>query len=164
MKTQKLFVLAAISCLLLGVSGGKVMAEGCGDGFLINETFDSLRVTDDECVIMSCTFNGDLRVINSQSILLLNNKVGGMLRVDGNEGGDGVANVIANTVFGGQLIVRDYGTANVIENETLTDDIRVIKNIKALVQKNLAARDLLCKENTSLDSFINFAGHKLNCE
>ena len=164
MKTQKLFVLAAISCLLLGVSGGEVMAEGCGDGFLINETFGSLRVTDDNCVIMSSTFSGDLRVIDSQSILLLNNKVGGMLRVDGNEGGDGVANVIANTVFGGQLIVRDYGTANVIENETLTGNIRVISNVTALVQKNISVQDLICRENSTLSSFLNVAAITLDCD
>jgi DUF4097 and DUF4098 domain-containing protein YvlB len=92
--------------------------------------------------------------------LLLNNKVGGILRVrDG-----GVANVIANTVFGGNLVVKNNDSANVIENETLTGNIRVNFNTSALVQKNISVHDLICKENTSLDSFFNFAGNKLDCD
>ena len=170
MKTQKLFVIAAIVCLLVGVSGGAAMAEGCGDGVLRNETFDgTLRVTGDEpCVIIGCTIMGDLLVINVPYILLLNNKVYGEIRVDGNAG-NGVANVIANTVFSGSLVVKEYATANVIENETLTGkegkgNIRVIGNTNALVQKNIAAHNLICKETTSdLSSFLNFAGNKLNC-
>ncbi len=165
MKTQKLLVIVAISCLLLGVSSGAAMAEGCGDGLIQNETFDgNLRITDDSCTIIGSTIAGNLRVINSDYIVLINNKVGGNIRVDGNEGSDNVANVIANTVFGGKLVVRDYAIANVIENETLTDHIRVINNGNTLVQKNIAAQDLICRRNDDLDSFINFAGQLLDCE
>jgi hypothetical protein len=163
MKTQKLFVIAAIVCFLVGVSSA-AMAEGCADGLIQNETFDgNLRITDDSCTIMGSTIAGNLRIINSDYVMLLNNKVGGTLRVDGNAG-NGVANVVANTVFTGQLVVRDMETANVIENETLKGDIRVIRNIGALVQKNIAAQDLRCN-NTNTDAFFNFAGGALaECE
>ena len=164
MKFQKLFVIAAIVCLLVGASGGAAMAEGCADGLIQNEIIDgTLRITDDSCTIMGSTIKGDIRVINSDYILLLNNVVGGTIRVDGQEG-DGVANVIANTVFGEGLVVRDLEIANVIENETLTGNIRVINNVKALVQKNIAAQSLRCRGNTDLSAFINFAGASLNCE
>jgi hypothetical protein len=161
MKSQKLIRIAAISCVFLGVSGGAAMAEGCGDGLLQDETFEgNLVVRDQSCSIISSTIEGNLRVINSGYVLLLNNKVGGSIRIrDG-----GVANAIANTVFGGDLVVRDNHTANIIENETLTGNIRVIGNTDALVQKNIATRNLICAENTTLDAFVNFAGKKLDCD
>ena len=167
MKIQKLLVIVAISCLLLGVSSGAAMAEGCGDGLIQNETFDgNLRITDDSCTIIGSTIAGNLRVINSDYVVLINNRVGGNIRVDGNEGSDNVANVIANTVFGGRLVVKDLSVANVIENETLSKEdgnIRVIDNFSAVVQKNIAKKNLIC-ENTDTVSFFNFAGNKLNCE
>lgn len=164
MKIQKLFVIAAISCVLLGLSVGAAMAElnGCGDGVLQNETFDgNLRITGDEpCVIIGSTIGGNLRVINLPYVLLLNNKVGGRLVVDGQEG-FGVANVIANTVLTGNLVLRDLQMANAIENETLSSNIRVIDNVKALVQKNISAQNLRCRGNTDIDAFFNFAGGAL---
>ena len=160
MKTKKLLVSIAIVCLLVGVSGGAAMAEGCGDGLLQNETFGNLVIRGEPCTIIGSTIEGNLRVINSDHVLLLNNKVGGNIRVrDG-----GVANVIANTVFGGNLVVKNNDSANVIENETLTGNIRVTFNTTALVQKNIAAHNLICKETTSdLRAFLNFAGDTLNC-
>ena len=165
MKTQKLIVMAAIVCLLVGASGGAAMAEGCGDGFLQNETFDgSLLITGDEpCVIMGCTIQGDIRAFNLPYVLLLNNKVGGIILVDGTTG-TGVANVIANSVLGEKITVREHATAYVIENEALTGNIRVIQNVEAFVQKNIAANNFLCQENTELTSFFNFAGNSLNCD
>ena len=166
MKTQKLFIIAAISCLLLGALGGAAMAElnGCGDGLLYNEEIsDTLRITGDEpCIIIGSTIAGDIRVINLPYVLLLNNKVGGDLRVDGNAG-NGIANVIANTVLGAKLVVRDNEVAYVLENETLTGDIHVYNNVKAVVQKNIAAQDLKCWWNTDLSAFLNLAGGNLNC-
>ena len=65
MKPQKLIGIAAFGCLLLGVSGGAAMAEGCDDGLIQDETIDGdLRITDDSCSIISSTIKGNLRVIN----------------------------------------------------------------------------------------------------
>ena len=166
MKIQKLIVIVAIVCLLVGALGGAAMAElnGCGDGVLKDEVFNSsLRITGDEpCVIIGCTIQGDIRAINLPFVLLLNNKVGGMIRVDGNAG-EGVANVIANTVLGDKIVVRDNGTAYVMENDAVTGDIRVNFNTKAFVQKNIAVQDIICRENTNLNAFLNLAGEKNTC-
>ena len=166
MKTQKLIVIVAISCVLLSLSGGAAMAElnGCGDGQLINETFDgSLRITGDEtCAIISCTIGGNIEVLNLPYILLINNRVGGGILVDGNEG-IGTANVIANTVQMGNLTVRDLQIANVIENETLRGNINVNDNVDALVEKNISRQNLECRSNTDLDAFLNFAAETLDC-
>ena len=103
------------------------MAEGCGDGVLENETFEGNLVVTDElsCSIISSTIKGNLRVRDTDHVLLLNNKVGGNIRVIRTTGqeGVGVANVVANTVFSGNLVVTEYARANVIENETLVGSI-----------------------------------------
>jgi len=165
MKLQNLLLSAVTAFLFTGTAGGAAMAEGCGDGVLQNESFDGNLVVSGEfsCSIISSDIQGNLRVSDTDNILLLNNKVGGTLRVDGNAG-FGTANVIANTVFSGNLVVREYGTANVIENETLVRNIRVIGNTSALVQKNISGLNLICRENTDLSAFLNFAKASLNCE
>ncbi|MGD9003357.1 MAG: hypothetical protein PVH94_03275, partial [Desulfobacterales bacterium] len=85
MKTQKLLVIVAIVCVLLGLSVGVAMAEGCPGGLIQGETFPgNLRITDDSCTIIGSTIQGSLRIINSDYVVLLNNRVGGNLRVDGN--------------------------------------------------------------------------------
>jgi hypothetical protein len=166
MKTQKLLVIVAISCVLYVVSVGTAMAEleGCGDGVLKDETFNSdLRITGDEpCVIIGSTIQGDIRAINLPYVLFMNNRVGGIIRVDGNAG-EGVANVIANTVLGDKIVVRDNEVAYVLENDVVTGDIIVKFNIKAFVQKNIAAQDIRCRENTNLDALLNLAGGVNTC-
>ena len=169
MRFQNLMVVAAMSCLFLGVSGRAAMAEGCGDGVLLGERFDTLRVTDeDSCTIIGSTIDGDLRIINVRNVVLINNTVNGLIRVDGRDREAGsVANVIENTVVGGKLVVREYEIANVIGNETLNQfegDIRVILNIRAFVQQSLAARDLICRRNTALDASFNVAVGNEDCE
>ena len=161
MKTQKLLVIAAIVCLLVGTLGGAAMAEGCGDGVLKDEVFNNgLRITGDQpCVIIGCTIQGDIRAIDLPYVLLLNNKVSGIILVrDG-----GVANVIANTVLGDKIVVRDNDTAYVLENDAVTGDIRVNFNTKAVVQKNIAAQDIRCRENTDLNALLNLAGGNNTC-
>ena len=163
MKLQNLLLSAVTAFLFTGTAGGAAMAEGCGDGVLQNESFDGNLVVSDEfsCSIISSDIQGNLRVSDTDNVLLLNNKVGGNIRVVGT---DGIANVIANTVFSGNLVVREHGTANVIENETLVGNIRVIGNTSALVQKNISGLNLICRENTDLSAFLNFAKASLNCE
>lgn len=167
MKIQELVLSAVTACLMIGASGGAAMAS-CGDGVLENETFENNLIVTGElsCSIISSNIKGNLTVKDTANILLLNNKVGGRIRVirtDGQEG-VGVANVIANTVFSGELFVDEYATANVIENETLTNNIRVTGNTSALVQKNIAKKNLICEGNTDLEAFLNVAGNTLSCE
>ena len=167
MKNHRLILSAVTACLMVSASGGAAMAS-CGDGVLENETFEgNLFVTDElSCSIISSSIGGDLTIRDTFNVLLLNNKVGGKIRVIRTEGqeGVGVANVIANTVFSGDLVVRGNATASVIENETLAGTIRVNGNTDALVQKNIAKKNLICENNTSLAAFINFAGNTLSCE
>jgi hypothetical protein len=98
--------------------------------------------------------------------LLLNNTVGGRILVDGNAG-NGTANVVANTVYGESIVVRDMETANVIENETLNTeegDVFVNFNVTANVKKNISSRNLFCLENTVVNASFNSAAQSLSCD
>ena len=164
MNLMKLFSSTAAIFLLVVLSSGAAIAS-CGDGVLYNETFDgNLRINSDDynCSIIGSTIAGNLTVTNVNNLLLLNNKVGGEIQIDGNAN-TGTANVIANTVMTGVLKVVDMEVVNVIENETLSGPIRVNNNISALVQKNISADNLSCKGNTALTSFFNFAVGSVNC-
>jgi hypothetical protein len=166
MRFPKLFISALTSCVFAGASGS-AMAEGCGDGVLQGERFDgTLRVSDEtSCTIIGSTIGGDIRITNVANVLLINNRVDGEIQVNGNAS-TGTANVIENTVFGGELVVRDYETANVIGNETLNNksgNIEVISNISAFVQQNISARNLIC-ENTDTDASYNVAVKQEKCE
>ncbi len=82
MKIQRLILSAVTAWLMVGASGGAAMAS-CGDGVLENETFEgNVFVTDElSCSIISSSINGDLTIRNTFNVLLLNNKVGGRIRV-----------------------------------------------------------------------------------
>ena len=131
------------------------------------ETVDGdLAVAGGDCIVISSTIRGDVRITDTNYLVMLNNEVRGRIlvtRSDGNEGA-GVANFIANTVIDGNFAVSDYAVANVIDNETRTGSIRVSRNGEALVQKNIAAHSLLCRDNDELSSYVNFARETLNCE
>jgi len=164
MNLQKLFNTVAV-CYILGASEA-AMAQ-CLTGLIQYDTVDwDLVVSGGPCSIISSTIKGDVLVIDSDYVVMLNNEVSGMVRLTRSEGqeGDGAANVIANTVVGGNLMISDYAIANVIENETLTGSVRVYGNTEALIHKNIAAYNLVCRENGDLSAFVNFAREALSCE
>jgi hypothetical protein len=66
------------------------------------------------------------------------------------------------TVLGKKIVVRDNEVAYVLENGAVTGDIIVKFNVKAFVQKNIAAQDIRCTENTDLNAFLNLSGG-VNC-
>jgi hypothetical protein len=130
----------------------------CGDGFIYKETFDGdLRVGSEvsSCTIIGSDVAGSIIVTNVNNVVLLNNTVGDTIRVDGNAS-TGTATVAFNTVLAGNLAVVEMETATVVENEALIGNVKVNRNISAFVQKNLAANDMQCDENTELTAFFNF--------
>ena len=165
MKFHDLLMSTLVSFCILGASTGVVMAS-CGDGLLYNENFDGdLRIdsSNTDCTIISSTIAGDLILTNVNSVVLLNNKVGGRLRVNGNAK-TGTATVVGNIVYGKNLVVREMATATVAENEALAGPIRVNQNITARVLQNIASGVVVCKENTSLIASGNISsGRVVRC-
>jgi hypothetical protein len=158
MRLQRLLASALAGCCILIAPMGAAMAS-CDDGFIYEESFDGdLRVGSEvsSCTIIGSNVAGSIIVTNVRNVVILNNTVGDTIRVDGNAK-TGDATVAFNTVLKGNLAVVEMETASVVENETLTGDIKVNRNISAFVQKNLARNNLQCDENTSESFFFNFA-------
>ena len=153
--------------LFHGVGVSAQTSSPCMGGLIQEKTLDGdLVVAGGECVVISSTIEGDVRIVDSDYVVMLNNEIGGKVRIersDGNEG-SGTAHVIANTVKGGNFSVSDHAVANVIDNQTRIGSIRVYRNTEALVQKNVAAYNLVCKDNSQLRTFVNFARETLSCE
>ncbi len=91
MKVKQLIVNFAVS-LLLVITSSAAMAEGCGDGVLENETFENnlLVSLESSCAIISSTIKGNLTIRDTDNVLLLNNKVGGRIRVVRTDGQEGI--------------------------------------------------------------------------
>jgi hypothetical protein len=105
MKTQKLIVIAAIICLLVGVSGAAMAETPCPGGSIVGGTYDEIVITEfvscsvvsvhvtgrvlvrgaDQFTMMGSLVNGNVRVINTVSAALVDNQVnGGNLVARGN--------------------------------------------------------------------------------
>ena len=188
MKIQKLIVIAAIVCLLVGVSGAAMARNDCPDGTLVGGTYDEIEIDEfencslvgvlvtgnvliegaDNISMMGCTVTGELRVTNTVFAFLIRNQVfGGNVEVIGN----GSSAVLNNVVNGGSMLVNDDFPAKqeqeveVTGNEIINGNLRVYGNNRASVNDNMVRRgDITCENNDHLDSFgNNTIGGSENC-
>ena len=158
MKTQKLLIIAAIVCLLVGASG-TAMAIDCVGGVIANQEVDQITVDGEDCIISNVTVTGDIEVTNSDALVMVSNNVVGNIRVL--RGGD--VTLVANTTTAGNIVVRRNAKANVVLNNALEGSIVVAGTInKAEVNRNIAVFTILCRNNGRLDAFENEAG-SLEC-
>ena len=192
MKTQKLIVIAAIVCLLVGSSSAAMARNDCPGGSIAGGTFDEIVITDFvDCSVVgvhvtgrvlvdtagnfsmigSLVENGDVRVKNSVSAILVDNQVkNGRIVARGNT----ESFVIRNVVFGDSIRVVDdvsggefeeQQVATVLQNLVFGGNLSVLGNEKADVKEN-KVRDgnIICRANDRLDSKDNNAfGGKVRC-
>ena len=192
MKTQKLLVIAAIVCLLVGASSAAMARNDCPGGSIAGGTFDEIVITDFvDCSVVgvhvtgavrvdtaknfsmigSLVENGDVRVKNSVSAILVDNQVkNGRIVARGNT----ESFVIRNVVFGDSIRVVDdvsggefeeQQVATVLQNLVFSGNLSVLGNEKADVKEN-KVRDgnIICRENDRLDSKDNNAfGGRVRC-
>ena len=192
MKTQKLIVIAAIVCLLVGASSAAMARNDCPGGSIAGGTFDEIVITDFvDCSVVgvhvtgrvlvdtagnfsmigSLVENGDVRVKNSVSAILVDNQVkNGRIVARGNT----ESFVIRNVVFGDSIRVVDdvsgggfeeQQIATVLQNLVFGGNLSVLGNEKADVKEN-KVRDgnIICRANDRLDSKDNNAfGGKVRC-
>jgi hypothetical protein len=192
MKTQKLIVIAAIVCLLVGASSAAMARNDCPGGSIAGGTFDEIVITDFvDCSVVgvhvtgrvlvdtagnfsmigSLVENGDVRVKNSVSAILVDNQVkNGRIVARGNT----ESFVIRNVVFGDSIRVVDdvsggefeeQQVATVLQNLVFGGNLSVLGNEKADVKEN-KVRDgnIICRENDRLDSKDNNAfGGRVRC-
>ena len=149
MKTQKLLVIAAIVCLLVGASG-TAMAVDCADGLIENTTVDEITITGQNCLINDVAVTGDIVVVNSENLSIIDGTVGGRVRLLGSR------NVtMVDVRVTGNITARSNEWANLALNAAR--NIRVINNQKAVIKRNLAVGIIRCRGNDRLDAFENEA-------
>jgi hypothetical protein len=183
MKTQKLIVIAAIVCLLVGASGAAMARNDCGpfnriDGgafteIVINEPFANCTITNvtvsqrlrvnlgGRIEVYNSRIAGVLRITDSQSVSFYQNEV---FNADASLNGNELITVIDNRIEDGDLRVNGGG-GGVVESNRITDgDLRVNRNQGSVtVSKNFANGDITCLNNTLLDAFANAATGNVNC-
>ena len=192
MKTSKLIVIVGIVCFLVGASGAAMARNDCPGGSIAGGTFDEIVITDFvDCSVVgvhvtgrvlvdtagnfsmigSLVENGDVRVKNSVSAILVDNQVkNGRIVARGNT----ESFVIRNVVFGDSIRVVDdvsggefeeQQVATVLQNLVFGGNLSVLGNEKADVKEN-KVRDgnIICRANDRLDSKDNNAfGGKVRC-
>lgn len=187
MKTQKLIVIAAIVCLLVGASGAAMARNDCPDGSLSGATFEEIVINEfASCSIVGVVVNGDVLVTNADQFTMLGSLVRGKIRVTNTVS----AALVGNQVDGDNLVTRGNTLSTVVRNYVLNGSIRVIDdtceqqqevsvlqnlvgdgnlrvncNETADVKENKVTNgDITCRENDRLDSTDNDAiGGRVNC-
>jgi len=178
MKTQKLIVIAAIVCLLVGASGAAMARNDCPDGSIVggarveividefvNCTVVNVTVTRrvqvanaDQFTMISSKVSGNVQVTNTVSAALINNEVfnGNLLATS-----NAYSSVVLNVVNDGDIRVNDNdgrqdAIVAVVQNQVADGNMWVNKNEKADVKENIVRNgDLKCFGNDRLDSFFN---------
>ena len=189
MKSQKLIVIAAIVCLLVGVSSAAMAGNDCPEGSIAGGTFDEIVITDfvdcsvvgvhvtgrilvkgaNHFTMMGSLVDGNVRVINTVSAVLVDNQVEGNLVTRSNTFSAVLRNVVIN---GGSIRVNDtlngcaqISKVSVLQNLVSGGKLRVNCNEEADVKDNKVTNgDITCRDNDRLDSKDNDAiGGKVNC-
>lgn len=153
MKTQKLIVIAAIFCLLVGASGA-AMAENTCEGGWITGTVDEdiiLRGQSQGCTIDNATINGNVIATGGADVTIQVSNVNGRIRIV-----DATTAVIFGTTAQNVRIARN--TVAVLLSNIVQENIVVNRNDIARVNKNLAVQSLSCRGNDDLKASGNSVG------
>jgi hypothetical protein len=121
MKTQKLLVIVALVCLLVGASSVALAQDTCEGYYIEGKTFESLTLTGQSCFLVNVTITGDLTVTNAGKFNLQNSDVGGIIRVETSE------DVSITDSMATGVILRNNTAVNV-QLITAKQAIRVIRN------------------------------------
>ena len=149
MKTQKLIVIAAIACLLVGASGA-ALAEDCAEGFLTGTINESVVVNGTPCVISDAVVSGNIEIENADNATVVGSQLSGNLKVVNS----GVVAIVGNAVRK-NIRIRRNEVAVVVGNVSLRNLV-VNRNLKALVKQNGALLSIRCVEGQGeLDARFN---------
>ena len=153
MKFKKLLAISAIAYLLLLTSSAAMAVDFCEDGIIRDTIVDSIEINGQPCFIIGVRVLGRVEVINSPSLVMIENDVGGRLRVS-NSGSVGIVNT---RVTNGNFIVRTSDLVAIKDNDVRDGAMRINRNIRATVTRNDADLNINCFNNTDLDATFNHA-------
>jgi hypothetical protein len=178
MKSQKLLLIAAIVCLLVGASGTAMARNDCPDGRIVGGTFEEIVIDEFvECMVVGVTVEKGVRVVNADDFTMIASKISGNVTVENTVAtalvkneiyagifakGNGFTIVYQNVVDGGNISVDDIGEQQqevvVSENQVFGGSLLVYGNKTADVKdNNVRAGNIGCYDNDRLDSFFNHA-------
>ena len=158
MKFKKLLAISAIAYLLLLTSSAAMAVEFCEDGIIRDTIVDSIVINGQPCFIIGVRVLGRVEVIDSPSLVMIENDVGGRLRVS-NSGSVGIVNT---RVTNGNFIVRTSDLVAIKDNDVKDGAMRINRNIRATVTRNDAELNIDCLNNTDLDATFNHADEGQN--
>jgi cytoskeletal protein CcmA (bactofilin family) len=147
MKTQKLLVIVAISCLMLGGLGADMAAakdHECPLGAETGLVLGDVRVSGD-CVVQAAAITGNVIVNNAsdETFVLYNTIVNGKVKVKG-----GTVIIKEAVVVSSNLVVND--TINTVVSDTLVAEgnMRFVGNSYVLIESNVVPiGNIRCKDN-----------------
>jgi hypothetical protein len=147
MKSQKLIVIAAIVCLLVGASGA-AMAKGpkppppdeiCASGVITREVVEGNLAIAGGCIIVDTVITGNVKVTNYESNFVMRDVVvQGKVKITGGKV------VVQRTAIvgghGGQGLVIEDAVEAVVDN-TLVEDasMKFNNNIQVLILNNIVS-------------------------
>jgi hypothetical protein len=149
MKTQKLIVIAAIVCLLVGASGAAMAVNDCRDGFVTGVVNEDVIVNDTACVIKKADITGDIQITGAPNVTIFATKTSGKIVVQDS----GVVALVGVTTPK-NIRVRRNDVALVVGTVTLRKLV-VNRNTYAGVKQNGALIAIICKGNDELDERFN---------
>jgi len=120
MKFQKLLVIVAISCLLVGASGAAMAGpelpsdSDCLLGIIQNAAVNNLTVVNGDCLVQDSIIVGNVKVSNADGdvFVLRDSIVNGRVRIEG-----GAVSITGTEVITSNLVVKE--TTQVVVRNTL---------------------------------------------
>ncbi len=152
MKFKNLIAKSAIAYLLL-LTSSAAMAVGCEGGIIRDTIVDSVVINGQPCFIIGVRVLGRVEVINSPSFVMIENDVGGRLRVRNS----GLVGIVDTRVTNGNFVVLTSDLVAVKDNNVRDGSMRINRNINATVTRNDAQLNMVCINNTVLDASFNHA-------
>jgi hypothetical protein len=152
MKTQKLLVIVAISCLMLGGLGADMAAAEDHDCRLGAETglIDGDLTVSGDCIVHDAVITGNVTVntASDETFVLYHTVVNGKIKVVKG----GIVVIDESVVVSSNLVVND--TINTVVSGTLVAEgtMRFVGNEYVLISKNVVPLgNIKCKDNVDPD-------------
>jgi len=148
MKSQKLLIIAAIVCLLVGASGAAMAVEDCAGGWLSGIIEEDVIVTDQTCRIKDAEIFGDVNISGAPHAFIFASQVSGNIVVNDSA----IVTIVSNTA---KNIRARRNAVTVVHANVARRKIVVNRNDNAGVTENIGIVAIICKNNDELDARFN---------
>ena len=154
MKNQKLLVIAAIVCLLVGASGaamagGEIRDSFCPNGAVLNEIIGNLTVEEGGCLVSDSIIAGNVKVSNGPDdvFVMRGVTIGGSLEVRG-------GSVVITGAVLSSANFKVVGAVDTVVSDTLIESGNMIfrRNERLFIYRNVVNNgSIRCKNNIDLN-------------